>query len=219
MDYGRLGKTEPISSKSEPLPNQQDDATSMPKTTTKSYSIKLLLVFALAFLVASAVSVSVVVGIRARASGVSRGGDRKPTVAISRTCSRTRYQSLCVNSLLDFPGATSADEHGLVHISVNMTLHRVSRALSASSDFNNLAMDLHVRSAYDDCLDLLDGSVDHLARSLIAVAEGNAQPTGSTEDVVTWLSAAMTNQDTCAEGLEEVMLESLFTFIVSPQEL
>lgn len=214
MDYGRLGKTEPTSSKSEPLPNQQDDATSLPKTTTKRYRIKLLLVFALAFLVASAVSVSVVVGIRARASGVYRG-DRKPTVAISRTCSRTRYQSLCVNSLLDFPGATSADEHDLVHISVNMTLRRVGRALSASSDINNLAMDLHVRSAYDDCLDLLDGSVDHLARSLIAVAEGNAQPTGSTEDVVTWLSAAMTNQDTCAEGLEEVMLESIFTFIVS----
>ncbi|KAF7147210.1 hypothetical protein RHSIM_Rhsim03G0208400 [Rhododendron simsii] len=203
MDYGRLGKTEPTSSKAEPLPNQHDDATSLPKTTAKRYRIKLLLVFALAFLVASAVSVSVVVGIRARASGVS-GGDRKPTVAISRTCSRTRYQSLCVNSLLDFPGATSADEHDLVHISVNMTLHRVGRALSASSDINNLAMDLHVRSAYDDCLDLLDGSVDHLARSLIAVAEGNAQPTGSTEDVVTWLSAAMTNQDTCAEGLEEV---------------
>ncbi|XP_058206184.1 probable pectinesterase/pectinesterase inhibitor 61 [Rhododendron vialii] len=203
MDYGRLGKTEPTSSKSEPLPNQQDDATSLPKTTAKRYRIKLLLVFALAFLVASAVSVSVVVGIRARASGVS-SGDRKPTVAISRTCSRTRYQSLCINSLLDFPGATSADEHDLVHISVNMTLRRVGRALSASSDINNLAMDLHVRSAYDDCLDLLDGSVDHLARSLIAVAEGNAQPTGSTEDVVTWLSAAMTNQDTCAEGLEEV---------------
>ncbi|KAE9464732.1 hypothetical protein C3L33_03351, partial [Rhododendron williamsianum] len=82
------------------------------------------------------------------------------------------------------PRATSADEHDLVHISVNMTLRRVGRALSASSDINNLAMDLHVRSAYDDCLDLLDGSVDHLARSLIAVAEGNAQPTGSTEDVV-----------------------------------
>lgn len=215
MDYGRLGKTEPTSLKSEPLPNQRGDATSQPNTTAKRYGAKkkLLLVFSLALLVASAVSVSAIVGIRARASsnGPARGG-RKPTLAISRTCSRTRYPDLCVNSLLDFPGATSADERDLVHVSVNMTLHHVSRSLRASSDINNLDMDGHVRSAYDDCLDLLDGSVDHLGRSLFAVADGNAQPAGSTQDVMTWLSAAMTNQDTCAEGLEEVMLELLFTF-------
>lgn len=206
MDYGRLGKTEPKNaSKSERIPIENGDATSLTAATTSKsrYRIKLLLVFSVAFLVASAVSVAVIIAIRATDSGGLHGG-RKPTVAISRACSRTLYKDLCINSLLDFPGATSATERDLVHISVNVTLRRVGRALYTSSDISNLDMDAHVRSAYHDCLELLDGSVDHLDRSLAAVADGNASPTGSAQDVVTWLSAAMTNQDTCAEGLDEV---------------
>lgn len=209
MDYGRLGKTEPKNaSKAEPIPIENGDATSLTAATTwkRRYRIKLLLVFSVAFLVASAVSVAVIFAIRAKASGGLHGG-RKPTVAIARACSRTLYQDLCINSLLDFPGANSATERDLVHISVNVTLRRVGRALYTSSDIRNVDMDGHVRAAYDDCLELLGGSVDHLDRSLAAVADGNASPTGSAQDVVTWLSAAMTNQDTCAEGLDEVMLE------------
>ncbi|KAI8030978.1 putative pectinesterase/pectinesterase inhibitor 61 [Camellia lanceoleosa] len=205
MDYGRLGKTEPGT---EPLPKQQSDPTSNPPLT-KSLRPKLLLVFAAAFLVASGVSVAIIIGIRARASSGSGATvhSRKPSLAISRTCSKTRYPDLCVNSLLDFPGAVSASERDLVHISVNLTLQRFGRALYASSEINNLAMDTHVRSAYVDCLELLDDSVDQLTRSLTSVSispDGNVRPVESTPDVLTWLSAALTNQDTCTEGLGDV---------------
>lgn len=61
----------------------------------------------------------------------------------------------------------------------------------------------YLRSAYGDCLELLDDSVDLLSRSLTAVIPGES-PIGSTEDVVTWLSAALTNQDTCTEGFDEL---------------
>lgn len=68
-----------------------------------------------------------------------------------------------------------------------------------------------MRSAYDDCLELLDDSVDALSRSLSIVAPsmdgnpaGQVQSIGSTEDVVTWLSAALTNHDTCTEGFTDL---------------
>ncbi|GMH19697.1 hypothetical protein Nepgr_021538 [Nepenthes gracilis] len=141
------------------------------------------------------------------------GGSRspKPTKAITRVCSRAQYPSLCVDSLVGFPGALAADEGQLVHISVKMTLHRVGRALDSSSEIINWKMDPLGRSAYDDCLELLDDSVDLLTRSLFSVPTASAAEDGgggvggngqvaTADDVITWLSAALTNQDTCAEG-------------------
>lgn len=61
-------------------------------------------------------------------------------------------------------------------------------------------MDTRVRSAYDDCLELLEDSVDHIARSLTSVGSTS----NKREDVLTWLSAALTNQDTCMDGFEGV---------------
>lgn len=109
-------------------------------------------------------------------------------------------RSLCVNSLLDFPGASTASDKDLVHITVNMTLQHFGRALYVASEISNVDMDLHVRSAYEDCMELLDDSVDLLSRSLASVSSS----VGSTQDIMTWLSAALTNHDTCSDGFEQL---------------
>ncbi|KAM1333493.1 hypothetical protein PS2_009407 [Malus domestica] len=57
-------------------------------------------------------------------------------------------------------------------------------------------------SAYDDCLELLDDSVDALSRALTSVVLSAAST--SIQDLLTWLSAALTNQDTYREGFEQI---------------
>ncbi|XP_057507986.1 probable pectinesterase/pectinesterase inhibitor 34 [Actinidia eriantha] len=196
MGYGRLGKHEPEPSQPEPLTGQPDYNMSPPRTTKRT-KLKLLLFFSFAFILASAVSVSLLIKFRTRGSDESEAAIRaRPTIAISRTCSRTRYPTLCVNSLLDFPGSHAASESQLAHITMNVTLQRLGKALYFSSAISHFEMSSLVRSAYEDCLELLADSVSHLSRSLNSA--------GSTQDVLTWLSAALTNQDTCTDGLEEV---------------
>ncbi|KAG8381143.1 hypothetical protein BUALT_Bualt06G0091800 [Buddleja alternifolia] len=199
MDYGRLGQPDPGGSSSRSLTND-------PTRSPKKSRLKLLLILAATLMVASAVSAVLVVVIRNRADSggaAARLQSRHPSQAMSRACSRTRYPTLCVNSLLDFPGAVTASDKDLVHISVNMTLQKFGRALYIASEINNLNMDPHVRSAYEDCLELLDDSVNLLSRSLTSVAPGGGGA-ASTQDVLTWLSASLTNQDTCSEGFDEV---------------
>ncbi|KDP27467.1 hypothetical protein JCGZ_20123 [Jatropha curcas] len=206
--YGRLGPAEPGGS-SRHL-DQPEYATSQPSRRKKK--IILLSLLSLALIIASAVSATLLIGLRTRASGQPGPAlDRKPTKAISKACRKTRFPTLCVNSLLDFPGSTTASEKDLVHISFNMTLQHFSKALYLSSAISYLQMDTRVRSAYEDCLELLDDSVDALSRSLSTVAppiDGNTgqiqSAGGSTEDVVNWLSAALTNQDTCTEGFADL---------------
>ncbi|KAI3712517.1 hypothetical protein L1987_71075 [Smallanthus sonchifolius] len=202
MNYGRLE------------PKSQSDATessetAKPVTKSKSKLKLLLLIAGITLIVASAISVALAVSLRSKSSGGGSGSiHRQPTKAISRVCSRTLYQNLCVNSFLDFPGSLSASDKELVHISVNMTLRHVGKALYTSTDFNNMEMSTRVRSAYNDCLELLEESVEQLQQSLISVApsgeaNNNAQRVASTDDVMTWLSASLTNQDTCTDGLSD----------------
>lgn len=208
MGYNRLGEPEPKSSKPEPLPNQSNSTTSPPQATKPSW-LKLLLILSIVLVLATVGSVVALFKVRDRATS-GLGSGRKPTVAIKKTCGRTLYPDICVESLVDFPGALSARESDLVHISVNMTLQRFGRALSLVSEFINLDMDSQTRSAYADCLELLQDTVDHLFQSLSSIAPSSdadvddSEPAGSTQDVLTWLSAALTNQDTCSEGLGDV---------------
>ncbi|KAI3865454.1 hypothetical protein MKW98_025324 [Papaver atlanticum] len=214
MGYGRLGCSESFRSiaslSTDPMPNQ----TSSPSNPSrKKRRIVLLSILSIFLLVGCGISAVLLVHTRKGSNSSEAKVRRQPTQAISKTCSKTRFPDLCVNSLLDFPGSLSAGERDLVHITVNMTLSHVGNALSGASEIINLDMNKRIRSAYDDCLELLDDSVEQLSRSLYHVSpvsttstlsnDDDDQP-ASSEDVMTWLSAALTNHDTCTEGLEDV---------------
>ncbi|KAL2921833.1 putative pectinesterase/pectinesterase inhibitor 61 [Bienertia sinuspersici] len=141
-----------------------------------------------------------------------------PTRVIRRACGLTRYPDICVSSLATFPGAAAAgDPHEVAHISLNMTLARFGVALSDSTEIRTSKMDTWTRSAYEDCMELLEDSIDLLQRSLLSVSlttssslssvdevSVSKQQGGSKLDVMTWLSGAMTNQDTCMDGFKNV---------------
>ncbi|KAG6649972.1 hypothetical protein I3843_06G010800 [Carya illinoinensis] len=204
MGYNRLEQPDKLGGSPDHHLNPPEYAVAAPPPSTRKKKVILLTLFSIALIVASGISAVLLVRLRSGASGKPESAIlRKPTLAISRTCSRTRYPDLCVNSLLHFPGSVKASERDLVHISFNMTLQHMSKALYISAGLSYLQMEPRVRSAYEDCIELLDDSVDALSRSLVSVARSGA-PTSSTHDVMTWLSAALTNQETCLEGFAEL---------------
>lgn len=197
MGHSEIAKEPGESSRRQILQDRQSDDDITPKS--RRSTVKILLIFAAVLVTASAVSVGVLVGTRGKAASSNRVTS-KPSRAMARTCSKTLYPSLCLSSLLNFPGSTAASEAELVHISVNVTSRRAIEALYMINDVNNLEMNNLIRSAYEDCLELLDESVDLLDRSLSSLVSGGS----SRDDVATWLSAALTNHDTCSEGFSGV---------------
>ncbi|KAE8708240.1 putative pectinesterase/pectinesterase inhibitor 34 [Hibiscus syriacus] len=196
MAYDRLQPSQPGGSTQQQ--NHEEH-----KARSNKRKIVILSVIAVTMIIVSAVCAGLVIGLRdGGADSIGTQVRRKPTQAISKTCSKTRFPTLCVNSLLEFPGSLTANEQDLVHISFNMTLQHFSKALYTTTSISNVQMDPRVRSAYDDCLELLEDSVDSLSRSLSSVIP--SQEGGSTQDVMTWLSAALTYHDTCTEGFEGV---------------
>ncbi|KAI3866828.1 hypothetical protein MKX03_006718 [Papaver bracteatum] len=130
--------------------------------------------------------------------------------AITESCSKTQYPTLCINTLLTHPSDSVLNNINrpsglsLVQISVNETLNRVGKALYSASTISNVEMDTRVRSAYEDCLELLDDSMDQLSLSLNSVGSSSPSNKHTLDDVMTWLSSALTNHDTCTEGFEDV---------------
>ncbi|MQL80953.1 hypothetical protein Taro_013414 [Colocasia esculenta] len=199
MNYGRLGSPDAVPSVSDvPFENPRD-ARGGHGSSTRRRRVALFFLFAVLFAAAAGGSVAFLLLSR-RTAPARATALRGPTQAIAQTCGVTRHQSLCVRSLMQFPGAVQAGKRDLVHFSVNMTLQRVSRAFYGASAIANARMDTLLRTAYEDCIELLDDSIDQLSRSLVAVTPGkNGGASGA--DVLTWLSGALTNQDTCTEGL------------------
>lgn len=192
MAYGKLCPTESTVSFPDLPPSRSTDP------ARRRRRFLLLAITATLFLAASATSISLLLRSKVRRHNQL---NRTPTQAISQTCELTQYPELCISSLVNFPGALEAGKRELVHITLNMTHQRVDGALYAASSISGVTMDRLARAAYDDCVELLDDSVDQLSQSIRVVSgDGGA----SDEDVITWLSAALTNHDTCADGLDGV---------------
>lgn len=212
MGYDRLRLSEPGSS-GNPMQQQQQQEHEEPNLRAKNIKKKLVIVsvIALVMIIVSALCAGIVIGLHeGGADPLGTPIRRKPTQSISKACSKTRFPNLCINSLLEFPGSLTASEQDLIHISFNMTLQHFSKALyTTTTSFSYVQMDPRVRSAFDDCLELLEDSIDALSRSLSSVIPNsqdgsNNNKGGSAQDVMTWLSAALTNQDTCTDGFEGV---------------
>ncbi|KAJ1281835.1 hypothetical protein BS78_03G004300 [Paspalum vaginatum] len=183
--------------------------TSSQQRSTRRRRLLLIVVsiVSLALAVATAVSLTILIAVR-------RSRPAPGTEAITRACGATLYPELCISELTDFTGAADAD---LVPVSLNATRQRVEDALSSATALVG-ARPTAAAAAYSDCLDMLDIAGELLKRS-VSRATGSA-PTGGPaaaadadsdraepkhnrrDDVMTWLSAALTYYDTCRDGLQ-----------------
>ncbi|KAI3466959.1 hypothetical protein Pfo_023622 [Paulownia fortunei] len=129
---------------------------------------------------------------------------------IRTNCDTTLYPELCYHSLAGYANAVQQDPARLARVAVGVSLSRAKRMalyvanLSRQEDY---AANPRAASALHDCFTLLGDAVDQI-RGSIKQMRGL---TGSGEElrfqlsnVQTWMSAALTNEDTCVDGFEDV---------------
>ncbi|KAK1279905.1 putative pectinesterase/pectinesterase inhibitor 16 [Acorus gramineus] len=111
-------------------------------------------------------------------------------------CKTSLHPSTCESSLASLAGTTTHDKSPkeLFDLSVQFAMGQAHSALS--SVYNLTLSGLGKPTGLDDCLELLDLSQSQLSDAL--------DPSKTWDDVHTWLSAAMTNQDTCVDGLQSM---------------
>lgn len=187
----------------------------------------VIIVFTVSALFIAAALVSVTVGIlvvgnkrRTRSGPDSNGAANAPvgwkSKAIDTACRKTLYPQLCMSTLVTYQGGEQLREpKDLAHITLNVTMDRVHRAyqaLSLNISTHHAKMQNRERVAFEDCAELLQDTSFHLSASSAKMRAMSKNPQlikAHVADVNTWLSAALTNQDTCLDGFQLAGVETV----------
>ncbi|XP_058085859.1 21 kDa protein-like [Magnolia sinica] len=124
---------------------------------------------------------------------------------IKASCSATRYPALCVQSLSVYARAIRKSSKQLAQAALSVSL---GRARSASAYVSKMSGAKGMRprdhAAMKDCVENMGDSIDRLARSIRELGRTGRARSGSflwhVSNVQTWVSAALTDENTCMDG-------------------
>lgn len=121
---------------------------------------------------------------------------------VRTSCSLTSYPKLCFSSLSSRASAIRSDPKILAHEALSVSLET---ARSTSATMVKLAhthgLTPREVGAMRDCMEELSDSVDQLRRSLGEMEKLNAWNYDlSINNIQTWVSGALTDDDTCIDG-------------------
>ncbi|XP_057806049.1 pectinesterase-like [Salvia miltiorrhiza] len=165
---------------------------------------KGLIAAAASILLVAAVVVAVVTTSRGGSGGGGRGSGatdvESTTRSIAAICAPTQYQETCHASL---DGANTTDPKKLIETAIDVAVDKVSSVLKQSKLLQEAAADPMTKQAFDVCREVLEKAVDDLKRTVEQIdAIDAAEVKEYVADLRTWLSAVVTNQETCLDAFE-----------------
>ncbi|KAL3747040.1 hypothetical protein ACJRO7_015903 [Eucalyptus globulus] len=142
----------------------------------------------------------------ARCSAAPRGGNAAPHDGelVRASCSHARYPDLCLRTLNSYAGPTD-NPRDVARAALKISLARARRASSYLSGQASGLRSKRERGALADCLEQLSDSVDELRQSVAELKRlrGGEELRWQLSNAETWVSAALTNEDTCLDGFQE----------------
>ncbi|CAA6658711.1 unnamed protein product [Spirodela intermedia] len=148
--------------------------------------------------------VLVVVGV----SGAGRGnryssagggvGSPAGTGSVKAVCSvvRKELESSCYSSLSAVGANSTSDPEEIFKLSLRVAMDEISRIATVPDAISKGVTDQRAVEALKVCKEMLSSAVDHLNASL----ESLRPP--PIDDLKTWLSAALTDQETCLDSFD-----------------
>ncbi|KAI3920685.1 hypothetical protein MKW92_021046 [Papaver armeniacum] len=134
--------------------------------------------------------------------------------SIKAVCSVTQYPDSCFASISSMYNGSSnnpVDPKELFLLSLKSAVKELSGLTSLPDDIISgkiNGVDRRVENALLDCKSLFDDAIDELNSSISSITNGGHDQdllsTGKIENIKTWLSSAITDQETCLDGLTEM---------------
>jgi pectinesterase len=131
--------------------------------------------------------------------------DQTMQAMMTQACINIDNQSSCLSNMLaELEKTEPANPSSIITAALRMTLNEARLAIETITKFNSMSFSYREQIATEDCKELLDFSVSELAWSLAEMKNIRAgfKSVHYEGDLKAWLSAALSNQDTCLEGFE-----------------
>ncbi|CAK9146596.1 unnamed protein product [Ilex paraguariensis] len=135
------------------------------------------------------------------------GGD---TNFIRTSCEITLYPDLCYTSLSGYANAVQQDPARLARIAISVSLSKAKHMAAYVSNLSRKAdygAPPRAAAALHDCFTVFGDAVDQIRGSLKQMRRLGGSGDSlrfQMSNVQTWMSAALTNEDTCTDGFEDV---------------
>ncbi|KAK7337449.1 hypothetical protein VNO77_18025 [Canavalia gladiata] len=123
---------------------------------------------------------------------------------VREACSVTRYKNLCVHSLAPFANTAGRSPSKWARAGVSVTIGEVKKVQAYLAKLKMQGrMKGRNRVALSDCVETFADALGELHMSL-GVLRKLSRSTFSTQmgDLNTWISAALTDEDTCLDGFQ-----------------
>ncbi|XP_054810281.1 21 kDa protein-like [Prosopis cineraria] len=132
---------------------------------------------------------------------------------IRTSCGITLYPDICYSSLSRYANAVQQNPGQLARVAIAVSLSKAHRMASYISNLTreaDYAANSRAASALHDCFSNVGDAVDEIRGSLKQMRQIGAAGSGEESfkfqmsNVQTWMSAALTDEETCTDGFEDV---------------
>ncbi|KAB1202675.1 putative pectinesterase/pectinesterase inhibitor 45 [Morella rubra] len=126
--------------------------------------------------------------------------------AVTEICSKTDHKEICQKTLGPVAEKGKTDPKELIKAAIQATINEVAKASNFSDNLvKNVSSSPRVKMSVEDCKDLLQFAIDELQDTLSTVGDQNNLNVNDqiSADLKNWLSAVISYQQTCLDGLEE----------------
>lgn len=126
---------------------------------------------------------------------------------IRSSCNATLYPDVCFTSLAGYASAVQDNPAKLAKLAIGVSLSRAKHTASYLSKLSRTA----ASAAVHDCVSNVGDAVEQMHGSLQQLREMNHHRQGAPafrfqmSNVQTWMSAALTDEETCTDGVTEEM--------------
>ncbi|KAK4410462.1 Pectinesterase 3 [Sesamum angolense] len=172
--------------------------------TFRKKTRKRLIVISVSVVLLLVLIVGVVAGTVAHNKNKRDSGDASATStasAIKSICSVTQYPNSCVSSL---ESSNSSNPEKIFQFSLSVVMDSLEKLSTLPDEYMNRTEDPLVKEALRVCGAVLNDAVDSLNDTISLMQDGGRKLVSRTDDLRTWLSTVVTDQETCFDALDEV---------------
>ncbi|CAA7018511.1 unnamed protein product [Microthlaspi erraticum] len=141
----------------------------------------------------------------------SSPSELSPSTSLKAICSATRFPESCFNSISKLPSSNTTDPEILFKLSLKVIIDELDSISDLPEKLSKDTDDERIKSALRVCGNLIEDALDRLNDTVSAMdafdddgVKKRTLNSSRIEDLKTWLSATVTDQETCFDSIDEL---------------
>ncbi|KAK1576876.1 hypothetical protein Q3G72_017145 [Acer saccharum] len=184
---------------------------------------KRIIILVVSSIVLLAVVIGAVVGVvvKNKNNPTSYSGPATISQSLKAVCNSTQYPDSCYSSIasLEASNNNTHDPELIFKLSLQVAINELTKIHDYPTKLMDQTNDERVKAALTVCRTVFDDALDHLNDSMSSMQQGEKLLSPSKiDDIKTWLSSSITDQQTCLDSFEELDLNATNSSVYSEIE-